>query len=128
AFGWVLGELPRGLVGYDRIARVLDAEGSLRSGDRRLEPRTTGAHVAMRDVSVSVTGPFGEQSLLQGVDLELTPGRTVALVGVTGAGKTTLVSLLSRLQDPTTGTVLIDGTDLREVHLGDLTSQVALVA
>lgn len=127
AFGWVLGELPRGLVGYDRIARVLDAEGELRSGSHRLTS-AGGARVALRGVGVAVPGQLGEQSILADVDLDLEPGRTVALVGVTGAGKTTLVSLLSRLQDPTHGTVEVDGVDLRDVNLDDLTRQVALVA
>ncbi|WP_250444790.1 ABC transporter ATP-binding protein [Actinotalea sp. C106] len=128
AFGWVLGELPRGLVGYDRISRVLDARGALSVGARALDPTDRGLHVRLEDVGLTVPGQDGPQTLLDEIDLELRPGRTVALVGVTGAGKTTLVGLLSRLQDPTRGTVLLDGLDLREVRDQDLTSQVALVA
>ncbi|MBO1750266.1 ABC transporter ATP-binding protein [Actinotalea sp. BY-33] len=128
AFGWVLGELPRGLVGYDRISRVLDARGALSVGTRALEPTDRGLHVRLEDVGLTVPGQDGPQTLLDGIDLELRPGRTVALVGVTGAGKTTLAGLLSRLQDPTRGAVLLDGLDLREVRDQDLTSQVALVA
>jgi ATP-binding cassette, subfamily B, bacterial len=113
AFGWVLGELPRGLVGYDRIARVLDAEGELRPGAGPLPAGAGGLEVRMRDVDV---------------DLLVPAGRTVAVVGVTGSGKTTLVSLLSRLQDPTTGQVLLDGVDLRDIRGEDVTRHVALVA
>ncbi|MBC7289742.1 MAG: ABC transporter ATP-binding protein [Actinotalea sp.] len=128
AFGWVLGELPRGLVGHDRIARVLDAEGELAPGTHPLPAGGTGLTVRMEGVGVDVPGPTGPLSLLHDVTLDVRPGTTVAVVGSTGAGKTTLVSLLSRLQDPTSGRVLLDGTDVRDVAPADLTGQVALVA
>ncbi|NTW38448.1 MAG: ABC transporter ATP-binding protein [Cellulomonadaceae bacterium] len=128
AFGWVLGELPRALVGYDRIARVLDAPNDQPPGTLPLPAGEGGLHVLMRSVEVTVTDPAGQHTLLHDVDLELAPGRTVALVGPTGAGTTTLVSLLSRLRDATGGTVLLDGVDLTDVRESDLTAQVALVA
>ncbi|MBO9554406.1 ABC transporter ATP-binding protein [Cellulomonas sp.] len=128
AFGWVLGEAPRALVGYDRISRVLDARGELPDGTVPWEPQGAGARVELRDVHLSVPGPRGPVELLHGVDLEVEPGRSVAVVGSTGAGKTTLVSLVSRLADPTTGAVLVDGVDLREMASADLTRHVAFVA
>ncbi|MCC2308181.1 ABC transporter ATP-binding protein [Cellulomonas chengniuliangii] len=128
AFGWVLGDLPRTLVGHDRVARVLDARSTLEPGDGTLEPSTAGARVTLRDVGVSVPVGSGSAELLTGVDLELAPGRTVALVGPTGAGKTTLASMLSRLVDPSSGVVEIDGHDLRTLRADAITSQVALVA
>ena len=127
AFGWVLGELPRGLVGYDRIARVLDARGELAQGSVPVPALAAGARVQMRGVEVTVDDSSGHRTLLRDVDLELAPGRTTALVGVTGAGKTTLVSLLSRLRDPSAGAVLVDGVDLRDMRSQDLASQVAFV-
>ena len=128
AFGWVLGELPRALVGHDRISRVLDARGVLEDGTGELTRRPEGAHVRLEGVSVTVSEHGGEHTLLRDVDLEMSPGEVVALVGPTGSGKSTLVSLLSRLQDPSSGTVRIDAVDLRDVRPADLTSQVALVA
>ncbi|GIG21044.1 multidrug ABC transporter ATP-binding protein [Cellulomonas chitinilytica] len=128
AFGWVLGEAPRALVGYDRISRVLDARGELPDGTTRWEPRGPGARVELRDVHLTVPGHTGPVELLRGVDLAVAPGRTVAVVGSTGAGKTTLVSLVSRLADPTTGAVLVDGIDLRQLAAADLTRHVAFVA
>jgi ABC-type multidrug transport system fused ATPase/permease subunit len=128
AFGWVLGELPRGLVGHDRIARVLDAEGELPPGRLALRASTAGLPVRLEGVGVTVDGPTGPADLLHDVTLEVRPGTTVAVVGATGAGKTTLVSLLSRLQDPSSGRVLLDGVDLRDVTPEDLTAQVALVS
>ena len=127
AFGWVLGELPRGLVGFERIARVLDAEGALPVGTTPVPRRDVGAHVVLRGVGVTVDAAAGPAQLLHDVDLELAPGRTVALVGVTGSGKTTLVSLLPRLQDPSAGEVLLDGVDLRDALPQDVADQVALV-
>lgn len=128
AFGWVLGELPRGLVGHDRIARVLDSEGELAPGGRALPAGRAGLAVRLEDVAVEVPGPTGPARLLHDVTLDVRPGSTVAVVGATGAGKTTLVSLLSRLQDPSSGRVLLDGLDLRDVIPADLTAQVALVS
>jgi ATP-binding cassette subfamily B protein len=137
AFGWVLGDLPRALVGYERIAGVLDAGGEPAHGDLRLPANGRGARVELRGVGVRVpvrpSLPLSASDpdhavLLEDIDLDLTPGRTVALVGPTGAGKTTLVTLLNRLWDPTSGTVLIDGIDVRDVRPADLAAQVALVA
>jgi ABC-type multidrug transport system fused ATPase/permease subunit len=128
AFGWVLGELPRALVGYDRIARVLDARGDQAVGDEPLPATSSGVHVRLTDVRVTVPAPEGEQDLLSGVDLDLPPGRTVALVGATGAGKSTLAGLLPRLRDPSDGVVLLDGADLRALRTADVAAQVAYVA
>lgn len=129
AFGWVLGEVPRALVGYDRISRVLDARSSLPAGDRSWVPTGGGARVELRDVGLSVDLPGGgDLALLREVSVDVAPGRTVAVVGPTGAGKTTLVSLVGRLSDPTTGAVLLDGVDLRDLDPADLARHVALVS
>jgi ATP-binding cassette, subfamily B, bacterial len=71
--------------------------------------------------------PRGPREVLKGVSFTLPAGKTVALVGANGAGKTTIVKLLSRLYDPTGGQILLDGTDLRELDLEDLRRQVAVV-
>lgn len=128
AFGWVLGELPRALVGYDRIARVVDARGALPAGTTRWTPPPGGARVELRGVSLAVPGLRGPVELLHDVDLDVAPGRVVAVVGPTGSGKSTLVSLVARLSDPTTGTVHVDGTDLRDVVPADLSRHVAFVS
>ncbi len=128
AFGWVLGELPRALVGYERISRVLDAGGDLPAGDRPLPRAEGGLAVRLAGVGVDVTGAGRTVTLLDDVDLDVAPGSTVAVVGATGAGKTTLVSLLARLSDPTRGRVLLDGVDLRDLAPGEVPAQVALVA
>ncbi len=128
AFGWVLGELPRALVGYDRIARVLDARGSIEPGTAGLPRGDAGLAVRFDGVGVDVPVAGRTATLLDGVTLEVEPGSTVAVVGTTGSGKTTLVSLLARLSDPTRGRVLLDGADLRTLADGEVPAQVALVA
>ena len=128
AFGWVLGELPRALVGYDRIARVLDARGSAAAGDTPLAAGAHGMHVRLSAATVRVPSGADQQELLTGIDLELLPGRTVALVGPTGAGKSTLAGLLARLRDPSEGSVQLDGVDIRRLRAGDVAAQVAHVA
>ncbi len=128
AFGWVLGELPRALVGHDRISRVLDARVDQVPGAGALPREAGGLDVRLRGVSVQVEDASGPHTLLHDVDLDLPPGRVVALVGPTGAGKTTLAGLLARLHDPSGGQVLLDGHDLIGVRSEDLTAQVALVA
>ncbi|MDO8107567.1 ABC transporter ATP-binding protein [Isoptericola sp. b441] len=128
AFGWVLGELPRALVGHDRIARVLDARAEQVPGTVELPRRSRGLRVQVRGVDVVVHDASGPHRLLRGVDLDLPAGRVVALVGPTGSGKTTLAGLLCRLQDPSAGRVELDGTDLVHVRPTDLTGQVALVS
>ena len=123
AIGWVLGELPRSVVGWDRVRRVLDASGEMTYGSGSL-PNHGPAHLTLDDVRFSYeVGP----EVLRGVDLDVTPGRVVAIVGATGAGKSTLTQLLTRLVDPDSGTVRIDGVDVRELTHDALTDAVAVV-
>jgi len=129
SFGWVLGELPRSIVGYDRIAAVVDNPDELRPGTAVLPRSAAGLAVRFENVGLDVPGEDGAPiTLLSGIDLDLEPGSTIAVVGSTGAGKTTLVSLLSRLLDPTRGRVLLDGVDVRDLAAGELPGQVSLVA
>ncbi|CAM3711031.1 ABC transporter ATP-binding protein [Nocardioides zeicaulis] len=125
AIGWLLGEFPRSVVGYRRAQAVLDARGSMAFGDAEL-PRdvSSGALLEVDDLHYS----YDEAApLLQGVAFDVQPGRTVALVGATASGKSTLTSLMTRLVDPDAGGVRLDGTDLRDLRRGELPRDVALV-
>ncbi|MEE6296570.1 ABC transporter ATP-binding protein [Georgenia wangjunii] len=143
AIGFVLAELPRSLVGHERIARVVDATGAMPEGDRTLTG-TGGLDVRVEGVTLEVParlvpdadedGPPaaagehpGTVALLRDVSMRLPAGRTVALVGPTGAGKTTLTNVVARLLDPTSGRVLLDGVDARELTSATRTGTVALV-
>ena len=122
AIGWVLNELPRSVVGWDRVQRVLTATGAQEHGDRTL-PDTGASALSVEAVSFS----YGEADVLHEVAFDVQPGRTVALVGPTGAGKSTLASVLVRLLDPDTGTVAYDDVDVRELAPGAIASVASLV-
>jgi len=127
SFGWFLGDLPRSLVGWERIAAVLDATGDLPAGRRRRLGGEVASGVRFEGVGVVVPTAAGPAHLLSGVDLDVPAGRTVAIVGPTGAGKTTLVGLVARVADPSAGRVLVGGADLRELDAAARARVVALV-
>ncbi|MEU7854836.1 ABC transporter ATP-binding protein [Nonomuraea sp. NPDC049141] len=122
ALGWVLAELPRSVVGWQRVQAVLDAEGSMEYGEAELSE----ARPAELEVS-GVSYAYGTDAVLHDVTFGVPAGRTVALVGPTGSGKSTLVQLLVRLVDPASGQVLLDGVDVRRLAYGALAGSVALV-
>ena len=125
AIGWLLGEFPRSVVGFRRTRSVLRATGAMEHGEATLRGATDpGARVEVANLHYSYDG---ETRLLDGVSFVVEPGRTVALVGATASGKSTLTSLLTRLVDPDSGRILIDGADLRDLRKGALAESVSLV-
>jgi len=90
------------------------------------DPAAISGHVVLEQVSF--TYPGADREAVSGVDLDVPAGSTLALVGETGSGKTTLASLISRLYDPTGGSVRIDGIDIRDMRLADLAAIVGVVS
>ncbi|WP_433478486.1 ABC transporter ATP-binding protein [Spirillospora sp. CA-142024] len=131
ALGWVLGEVPRSVVGWNRVRGVLDATGSLPYGDGSLDGSGGRAtELEVREVRFAYEAADGDGSgrrVLHDVSFAASPGRTIAIVGPTGSGKSTLTSLLVRLVDPADGSVLLDGADLRDVRRGGVAATAALV-
>ncbi|WP_067129014.1 ABC transporter ATP-binding protein [Microtetraspora malaysiensis] len=123
ALGWVLAELPRSVVGWQRVQDVLDATGSMEYGAARLDD----GDPAEIEVSGVTYGYDPQAPVLREVGFDVARGRTVAIVGPTGAGKSTLTQLLARLIDPDRGAVRVDGTDLRDVARGEVSASVAFV-
>jgi ATP-binding cassette subfamily B protein len=122
ALGWVLNELPRSVVGWDRVQRVLTATGAQVHGTEQL----AGGGAAGLTVE-ALCFSYGDDRVLHEVAFDVEPGRTVALVGPTGGGKSTLASLLVRLVDPSAGTVHYDDLDVRELAPGALAAVASLV-
>ncbi|MDT7779048.1 MAG: ATP-binding cassette, subfamily bacterial [Acidobacteriota bacterium] len=111
-------------VGFERIREVLETESKVRDLPRaRRAPRFRGG-VEFEGVSFSY-GP--EQPILKDISLTVEPGEFVALVGPTGSGKSTLISLIPRFYDPTSGRVKIDGADVRSFRLKSLRDQISYV-
>jgi ATP-binding cassette subfamily B protein len=114
-----------GLASAARVFAVLDAlPDVLERPHARPLGRAIGA-LQFRNVSFAYSG--GEQPVLRDVSIDVPAGMRLGIKGVTGAGKTTLVNLLSRFYDPTQGQVLLDGVDLRDYRLADLRRQFAIV-
>ncbi len=125
AFGWVTNMFQRGMASWQRMLDVFDAPASIvdRPDATPLPPPVHG-DLRVRGLTFAYgSGP----AVLHGIDLHVAAGSTLAIVGATGSGKSTLVHLLVRLYDPPSNTVYIDGHDVREVRLADLRRAVAFV-
>jgi ATP-binding cassette subfamily B protein len=116
--------LQRAMAGGERIFRLIDTEVSIKERPDAVElPRIKG-DVAFKNVYFAYEG---DNYVIRGFDLDVRAGETIALVGHTGAGKTSIINLLSRMYDVNEGRILIDGIDVRDVTLSSLRKQVAVV-
>lgn len=117
--------IPRAAVCAERVTEVLDTESSVRPPERPVRHVDRRAELELRDVEFRYPGAAAP--VLSGVSFRVTAGRTTAVVGSTGSGKTTLVSLVPRLFDVTSGAVLIDGADVRDLDPRMLWTRIGLV-
>ena len=118
--GFLLSFAREAATAADRVVEVFDAPVTIQSGDATIaEPR---GELTLRDVSFQFAD--ADEPTLDGLNLTIAPGETVALVGGTGSGKSTLVSLIPRLVDVTGGQILLDGVDLRDLDLDQLRSLI----
>jgi ATP-binding cassette, subfamily B, bacterial len=121
SLGTILAMAQEAMTSADRISEILDTESTITDGpDELADPR---GHLVFENVSFR----YGADSadILHDINLDLAPGTTLALVGATGSGKTTLTALVPRLYDVTGGRILIDGHDVRDLTLKSLRSAVA---
>jgi ATP-binding cassette subfamily B protein/subfamily B ATP-binding cassette protein MsbA len=124
AFTGIYGSLQEIGASVDRVLELLDAEPEVKDRPGAVALPGVRGHVRLEGVTF---GYEPGRPVLCDVSLEVLPGQTVAVVGATGAGKTTLVSLVARFFDPWAGRVTLDGHDLRDVRLRSLRDQVSLV-
>jgi len=130
AFGWVTNMIQRGMASWKRMLEVLDTKPAIADSYRGApgpQPGPLGLDIRGNIEFRDLTFGFGGTTVLHHVSAKIAAGQTVALVGPTGSGKSTLISLLARLYDPPAGTVFIDGVDVRDLPLAALRSAVGFV-
>jgi ATP-binding cassette subfamily B protein len=126
ALGWIIANGQEAMTAADRVYEVLDTKPSIvdRPHAVMVSPREIKGRVRFESVRFSYPG--AESPVLRRIDLDIWPGETLAIVGATGSGKTSLVSLVPRLYDVTAGRITIDGRDVRDFRLDSLRQIVSV--
>lgn len=123
--GFIINVSQEAIASGQRIFEILDTESEVaESSDAKPLPPIKG-HIKFENVSFGYE--TGDGLVLKNLDLEVQPGETLALLGATGSGKSTVINLLPRFYDPTSGTIMIDGIDIRDVTLESLRKQISIV-
>ena len=124
ALARVTEDLQMAIAGSDRVFEVLDTEPDIKDKPGAEHISGSKGEIAFRDVSFSyiTTNP-----VLQDISFTAEPGKMVALVGPTGVGKTTVISLIARFYEPVSGSILLDGKDLQDITLSSLRNQISIV-
>ncbi len=124
AFGFVTNMIQRGMASWKRLLEVLDAEPAIVDPAEPVRVSSVEGRITFRHLSFA----YGDRVVLRDIDLDVAAGETVAFLGRTGSGKSTLISLVPRLQDPPPGTVFVDGHDVRDLPLATLRGAIGFVA
>ena len=127
AFGWVTNILQRGFASWGRMLEVLDYPPAIGDAGVSERGRTAALEGAIEIRGLTFTYPGSTRSVLKDVSLRIEPGQTVAFIGATGSGKSTLISLLPRLHEPPQGTITIAGVDIREIPLARMRGAIGFV-
>lgn len=118
-------QLQDGMTGFERFTEIMDIEPDIVDKDDAVELDNVKGRIEFKDVSFSYNN--GDGTVLANLNLNIEPGKTVALVGPSGAGKTTLCHLIPRFYDIKTGEILLDGIDIRDIKLKSLRKNIGLV-
>lgn len=124
-FGFIITQLGQASASASRIFEILDAKSDVMNKEGATPLPPVEGRVNFENVTFRYVG--GGEPVLKSVSLEAEPGQTVALLGATGSGKTSIINLIPRFYDPTDGRITIDGHDLRDVTLDSLQSQIGNV-
>lgn len=122
--GQVYNQLLMGMASSERVFEFLDEKPIVSEKKEALHLEEVKGHIEFKDVVFSYDE---KRTALKGVNLEMKAGQTVALVGHTGSGKTTIANLISRFYDPTSGEILLDGHNLKDISLKDLRQRISVV-
>lgn len=120
----VIETYPKGIAGFKRFVEIMDTAPDVTDTPGAVEVASLSGEICYRDVSFSYEP---QRPILQNINLTICPGETVAFVGPSGAGKTTLCSLLPRFYDVTGGRILVDGLDVRDIKIASLRHQIGIV-
>ena len=120
----VIESYPKGIAGFKRYLEIMDTEPDISDLPNAIEVKNLHGDIQFENVSF---GYDADRPVLQGIHLSVSAGETIAFVGPSGAGKTTICSLLPRFYDVTGGRITIDGTDIRELKLESLRKQIGIV-
>ena len=129
ALGWVTNLIQRGRASLDRIERILQIQPAVRDNKRALSLPQAKGHIVFKEVSFQYprNGNADDSEVLSTINLAIEPGKVLGIVGPPGSGKTTLLSLLPRLYDTTSGCILLDGQDIRNLKIRDLRSHISFM-
>src|SRR6266516_1534179 len=125
SLGMWIGQAQRATASGERIFQVIDEPGEVTDRPGAGELPAGGGHIRFEGVGFEY---MPGRPVLEGIDLDVPPGQTIALIGHTGSGKTTLTSLVPRFYDVTAGRVTINGADVRDVKLGSLRSEIGAIS
>jgi ABC-type multidrug transport system fused ATPase/permease subunit len=120
----IVNSVQQSLIGARRVFEILDAPIEVKNAPNPIRCRRLSGSVRFDHVSFAYDGA---EAVVRDIDLEVKPGQCVAILGATGSGKSVLMSLIPRFFDPTSGRLLLDGTDARQLHLDDLRRNIGLV-
>lgn len=126
AFSAATYSIRKGMGALERVEAVLDAPLAIRDADNALEVKTFTDKIEFRDVSFQYAN--AERGALEQIQLSIPKGKMVALVGASGAGKSTMADLLPRFYDPSQGQILLDGKDIRNLRIHDLRNLMGIVS
>lgn len=120
----VIEDLQQAIAGAERVFELLDTEPDIIDKKDAKEIVEAKGEIIFQNVSF---GYISEKSVLKDISFHVKPGKMIALVGPTGVGKTTIISLVARFYDTTSGRVLLDGVDIRDIAISSLRSQISIV-
>lgn len=127
SIGFLLSMTQDARTAVERFFEVMDAPVKIESADTPVHISNAAGRLEFKDVHFRYSdAPSGQRDLIDGVNLELRAGESMALVGLTGCGKTSLTALTTRLYDVTGGSIELDGVDIRKLTLGELRTNVAM--
>ncbi len=121
--GWLTNMIAQNNASANKIFKIMDIDPAIKDSDNPLSPASLKGNIKFKNVSFK----YREEEILKNVDLDIPAGSTVALMGTTGSGKTSIINLLGRYYDVSEGKVLIDGIDVRNIKLDILRNAISIV-